>query len=49
MNGIEILLSAICINFTCENTVPIPLNFADFKSSNALDLNLQSERLKGCF
>lgn len=49
MNGIEILLSAICINFTCENTVPIAVNFTNLESANASDLNLESERLKGCF
>lgn len=49
MNGIEILLTAICINSTCENTAPRPVDFTDFKGSSALDLNLESTRLKGGF
>lgn len=47
MNGIEILLTAICINSTCENSVPISQYFADVTSQNTVDANLKSERFKG--
>lgn len=49
MNGIEILLTAICINSTCDNAVPIQGNFMNITTLNTLELNLKEERFKGVF